>query len=183
MITMKTLADALAEKNADAYVAYDSSANADMRYLAGFLASDPYIYLYPKNGTPTIIVSSMEELRARKETSCNVITRSAAGLPDLLKEHKDPEHATAHMIRNLTGAKLLVPASMPIGFAQTLMEVADITVDRTTVATMRCVKTPEEIGHIRQVQQHNEQATRAAVEVIRKSEIADNNGLIYDDEP
>ncbi|HJK04752.1 MAG TPA: aminopeptidase P family protein, partial [Methanocorpusculum sp.] len=61
MITMKTLADALAEKNADAYVAYDSSANADMRYLAGFLASDPYIYLYPKNGTPTIIVSAMEE--------------------------------------------------------------------------------------------------------------------------
>lgn len=183
MITMKTLADALAEKNADAYVAYDSSANADMRYLAGFLASDPYIYLYPKDGNPTIIVSAMEELRARKETSCNVITRSAAGLPDLLKEHKDPERATAHMIRNLTGAKLLVPASMPIGFAQTLMEVADITVDRTTVAAMRCVKTPEEIGHIRQVQQHNEQATRAAVDLIRRSEIDDNNGLIYEDEP
>ncbi len=180
---MRTLADALAEKNSDAYVAYDSSANADMRYLAGFLASDPYIYIYPKSKTGTIVVSSMEELRARKETSCNVITRSAAGLPDLLQELKDPELATAQMIRNLAGTKLLVPASMPVGFAQTLMQVADITVDRGTVASMRCVKTPEEIRLMREVQQQNEKATRAAVELIRKSGIDEHGGLIHEDEP
>lgn len=180
---MRTLTDALAEKNSDAYVAYDSSANADMRYLAGFLASDPYIYIYPKNGRGTIVVSSMEELRARKETSCNVITRSAAGLPDLLQELKDPERATAQMIRNLAGTKLLVPASMPVGFAQTLMQVADITVDRTTVAAMRRVKTPDEILLMREVQQQNEAATRAAVELIRKSGIDEHGGLIYEDEP
>lgn len=180
---MRTLTDALAEKNSDAYVAYDSSANADMRYLAGFLASDPYIYIYPKNGRGTIVVPSMEELRARKETSCNVITRSAAGLPDLLQELKDPERATAQMIRNLAGTKLLVPASMPVGFAQTLMQVADITVDRTTVAAMRRVKTPDEILLMREVQQQNEAATRAAVELIRKSGIGEHGGLIYEDEP
>lgn len=180
---MRTLTDALAEKNSDAYVAYDSSANADMRYLAGFLASDPYIYIYPKNGRGTIVVPSMEELRARKETSCNVITRSAAGLPDLLQELKDPERATAQMIRNLAGTKLLVPASMPVGFAQTLMQVADITVDRTTVAAMRRVKTPDEILLMREVQQQNEAATRAAVELIRKSGIDEHGGLIYEDEP
>ncbi|WP_277612915.1 M24 family metallopeptidase [Methanocorpusculum vombati] len=180
---MRTLTDALAEKNSDAYVAYDSSANADMRYLAGFLASDPYIYIYPKNGRGTIVVSSMEELRARKETSCNVITRSAAGLPDLLQELKDPERAAAQMIRNLAGTKLLVPASMPVGFAQTLMQVADITVDRTTVAAMRRVKTPDEILLMREVQQQNEAATRAAVELIRKSGIDEHGGLIYEDEP
>lgn len=180
---MRTLTDALAEKNSDAYVAYDSSANADMRYLAGFLASDPYIYIYPKNGRGTIVVSSMEELRARKETSCNVITRSAAGLPELLQELKDPERATAQMIRNLAGTKLLVPASMPVGFAQTLMQVADITVDRTTVAAMRRVKTPDEILLMREVQQQNEAATRAAVELIRKSGIDEHGGLIYEDEP
>lgn len=180
---MRTLTDALAEKNSDAYVAYDSSANADMRYLAGFLASDPYIYIYPKNGRGTIVVSSMEELRARKETSCNVITRSAAGLPDLLQELKDPERAAAQMIRNLAGTKLLVPASMPVGFAQTLMQVADITVDRTTVAAMRRVKTPDEILLMREVQQQNEAATRAAVELIRKSGIDEHGGLIYENEP
>ena len=40
---MRDLGDVLEEKNYDAYVAYDSSTNADMRYLAGFLASVPYI--------------------------------------------------------------------------------------------------------------------------------------------
>lgn len=180
---MRTLADALTEKNSDAYVAYDSSANADMRYLAGFLTSDPYIYIYPKNGRGTIVVSSMEELRARKETSCNVITRSAARLPDLLQELKDPELATAQMIRNLAGSKLLVPASMPIGFAQTLMRVADVAVDRGTVASMRCVKTPEEIILMREIQQRNEEATRVAVELIRKSGVDEDGGLIHEDEP
>ncbi|MCZ0862840.1 MAG: Xaa-Pro peptidase family protein [Methanocorpusculum sp.] len=112
-----------------------------------------------------------------------MITRSAAGLPDLLQELKDPERAAAQMIRNLAGTKLLVPASMPVGFAQTLMQVADITVDRTTVAAMRRVKTPDEILLMREVQQQNEAATRAAVELIRKSGIDEHGGLIYEDEP
>lgn len=180
---MRNLADVLAEKNYDAYVAYDSSADADMRYLAGFLASDPYIYIHSKSGSETIVVSSMEELRARKESSCNVITRSAAKLPELLQELKDPERATAQMIRNLAGAKLLVPASMPVGFAQTLMQVAEVGVDRGTVASLRCVKTAEEIAQIREVQMRNEEATRAAVDLIRKSEIDEHGGLVREDEP
>ena len=45
---MAKIADVLAENNLDAYVAYDSSDNEDMRYLSGFLATDPYIYVYKK---------------------------------------------------------------------------------------------------------------------------------------
>jgi Xaa-Pro aminopeptidase len=179
---MKALLDALAEKNSDAYVVYDSSANADMRYLTGFLAFDPYIYIYSKNGMEMIIVSSMEELRAQKEASCNVVTRNTAEFPTFLQKFKDQELATAHMIRNLAGTKLLVPASMPIGFAQTLMHVANVTVDRGTVASMRRVKTPEEITLMREVQRRNEEATRAAVELIRKSKIDEHGYLIYEDE-
>ncbi|MDV0444237.1 Xaa-Pro peptidase family protein [Methanorbis rubei] len=180
---MRDLADALTEKNCDAYVVYDSSENADMRYLAGFLTSDPYIYIYSKEGEGTVIVSSMEELRARRETTCNVVTRSAAGLPDLLKEYQDAEVATAHMIGNFAGKKLLVPSSMPVGFAQTLMSVADVIVDRGTVAGMRTVKSSDEIALIREVQKRNEEATRCAVDLIRKSEVGEDKGLIFEDEP
>lgn len=180
---MTDLADVLTEQDADAYVAYDSSENADMRYLAGFLASDPYIYVYPRGGAGTIIVSSMEELRARRESSCTVITRSAAGLPELLKEHHDADLAAAHMIRAIAGKKLLVPASMPIGFAQTLMQVAEVAVDKTTVAALRRVKTPEEIELIRRVQQHNETATTAAVGLIRDAEIDRDGGLLLQGRP
>ncbi|HJJ88603.1 MAG TPA: Xaa-Pro peptidase family protein [Methanocorpusculum sp.] len=179
---MKTLTDALEKQNLDAYVAYDSAENADMRYLAGFLTSDPYIYLYKKNKMEMIIVSPMEERRAKMETSCNVITRNSVGFQDILHKHKDMELATAQMIRNLAGTKLLVPASMPVGFAHTLMTVADITIDRETVASMRSVKTPEEIDIMRDVQQKNEKAVRAAVEHIRKSDIDEHGGLIHEDE-
>ncbi|MDV0442354.1 Xaa-Pro peptidase family protein [Methanorbis furvi] len=180
---MRDLADALTEKNCDAYVVYDSSANADMRYLAGFLTSDPYIYIYPKEGEGTVIVSSMEELRARRETTCNVVTRSAAGLPDLIQEYQNIETATAHMIKNFAGTKLLVPQSMPVGFAQTLMTVADVTVDRGTVALMRAVKSADEIALIREVQKRNEEATRCAVDMIRNSETRVDGALIFEDEP
>lgn len=179
---MTDLADVLTKQDADAYVAYDSSENADMRYLAGFLASDPYIYVYPRGGVGTLIVSSMEELRARRESPCRVITRSAAGLPGLLKEHHDADLATAHMIRTFAGEKLLVPASMPIGFAQTLMQVAEVAVDKTTVAALRRIKTPEEIKLIRQVQLHNETATAAAVALIRDADI-DDDGLSWQGRP
>ncbi|MDR3102718.1 MAG: Xaa-Pro peptidase family protein [Methanocalculaceae archaeon] len=180
---MRDLANVLADRSVDTYVAYDSSSNADMRYLAGFLASDPYIYIYPREGRATLVVSSMEEQRARKESSCDVITRSAAGLPNLLKEYQDPELATAQMICSLAGRKILVPASMPVGFAQTLMGVAEVIVDRGTVAAMRRVKTPEEISLMREVQQRTEEAARAAVNLIRRSEIDEHGCLVYEDTP
>ncbi len=180
---MRDLGDVLEEKNYDAYVAYDSSTNADMRYLAGFLASDPYIYIYPRGGEGTVIVSSMEELRARKETTCTVVTRSAAGLLDLLPQYHDTELAVAHMIRNFAGGKLLVPASMPVGFAQTLATVAEISVDRGTVAAMRAVKSSNEVALMREVQRQNEEATGRAVDLIRQSEPDDCGALMFEDEP
>lgn len=182
-MSMRSLADVLAEGAYDAYVAYDSSTNADMRYLAGFLASDPYIYIYPQGGRGTIVVSSMEEVRARNESSCDVITRSAAGMPDLLEEFGDPERAMVQMIQNLCGEKLLVPASMPVGFAQSLMGVADVSIDRGTVAAMRCVKTPEEIALMRDVQRRNEDAVHMAVDMIRRSSVDDCSGLVCEGKP
>ncbi|MBO5367605.1 aminopeptidase P family N-terminal domain-containing protein, partial [Methanocorpusculum sp.] len=76
---MAGILEALEENQCDAYVAYDSSDNEDMRYLSGFLATDPYIYVCRKDGGKFLIVSSMEELRARRESPCSIVTRTAAG--------------------------------------------------------------------------------------------------------
>lgn len=180
---MTTLREVLEQENCDAYVAYDSSQSADMRYLTGFLASDPYIYILPKGGYGKIVVSVMEELRAREESTCDVVTRSEAGLPELLKEYKNPEEAVAQMIRNLSGSRLLIPPSMPVGFAHTLMKSADVVIDRGTVAKMRQVKTPIEAAYIRDVQQMTEDAVHASVNLIRHSYEDENGGLIVDDMP
>ncbi len=180
---MTELFEVLEREGCDAYVAYDTSENADMRYLAGFLASDTYIYILSKGGNGRIVVSSMEELRARKESPCDVITRSAAGLPALLQEYQNPELATVHMIRSLTGKRLLVPASMPVGFAHTLMNVAEVRIDRGTVASMRERKTVEEAAHIRNVQKKTEDAVHAAIDLIRRSEPDATGCLVADNAP
>jgi Xaa-Pro aminopeptidase len=180
---MKQLLDELEKHSCDAYVAYDSSENADMRYASGFLASDPYIYVFSKEGVATLIVSSMEETRARYESTCSIVTRISAGLPELLKEYHDPDLATAHMIKNFAGSRLLIPPSMPVGFAHKLAEVAEVVIDSGTIAKIRSVKSEDEITKMRYVQKMNEIAVRAAVDAIRKSE-PDNRGiLMLDDAP
>lgn len=180
---MKRLLEELEKHACDAYVAYDSSDDADMRYLSGFLASDPYIYVFSKDGASTLIVSSMEETRARYESACSIVTRISAGLPELLKKYPDPELAAAHMIRNFAGPRLLIPPSMPVGFARKLTEVAEVIIDSGTIAGIRSIKTEDEIEKIRYVQKKNEIATRAAVDAIRKSEPDDRGILMLEDAP
>ncbi|RBQ25582.1 MAG: Xaa-Pro dipeptidase [Methanocorpusculum sp. MCE] len=180
---MKQLLDELEKHSCDAYVAYDSSENADMRYASGFLASDPYIYVFSRDGAATLIVSSMEETRARYESTCSIVTRTSAGLPELLKEYHDPDLATAHMIRNFAGSRLLIPPSMPVGFAHAISEVTEIIIDSGTIAKIRSVKSEDEITKMRYVQKKNEIALRAAVDAIRKSEPDDRGVLMLDDAP
>jgi len=180
---MKQLLDELEKHSCDAYVAYDSSEDADMRYLSGFLASDPYIYVFSREGNSTLIVSSMEETRARHESACSIVTRISAGLPELLKKYSDPDLAVSHMIRNFAGPRLLVPPSMSVGFAHKLAQVADVTIDSGTIAGIRSIKTEDEIEKIRYVQKKNETATRAAIDAIRKSEPDERGILMLDDAP
>ncbi|HKM41364.1 MAG TPA: Xaa-Pro peptidase family protein [Methanocorpusculum sp.] len=180
---MNGLLEELAKHNCDAYVSYDLSDNADMRYASGFLASDPFIFVFSKEGIATLIISSMEATRARQESACNIVTRSAAGLPELLKQYPDADLATAHMIRNFAGQRLLVPASMQVGFACKLESVADVVIDSGTIEKIRSVKTQDEIKKIRFVQKMNEDATHAAVDAIRNSEPDENGVLIFEGKP
>ena len=88
---MTALDDELIRQDCDAYVIYDSSENSDMQYLSGFHASDPYIFVQKQSGERYIIVSSMEELRARREAKCNVLTRTSAGFVEFYEEYKNAD--------------------------------------------------------------------------------------------
>ena len=182
-MNMAGISDELERKNCDAYVIYDTSENEDMRYLSGFQATDPYIYVYKKDGGQFLIVSSMEELRARRESPCSIVTRTAAGFAELLAETQDVDAASAKMITNFCGNRLLIPYSMPVGFARALESTAEITIDSGTVLSMRAKKTADEIEKIRAVQQKNEQGVRLAVDAVRKAEVGEDKSLILEDEP
>ena len=89
--------------------------NCDMRYLSGFLASDPYLYLCKRDGAECLIVASMEELRATRESRCPVISRTAAGFTKYIEDGCKTDEAAAKMLKTCcTGApetrcRLLVP--------------------------------------------------------------------------
>ena len=180
---MAGILEELEQRDCDAYVVYDSSDNEDMRYLSGFLATDPFIYVYKKDGGQFLIVSSMEELRARRESPCSIVTRTAAGFYELLEKHNDADAASAEMIKNFCGEKLLVPYSMPVGFARALESSAQVTIDSGTVLSMRAKKTGVEIEKIRAVQKKNERGVTLAIDAVRKADVSEDGGLFFEDEP
>lgn len=168
---MDALDQIIAANGADAYVVYASSAEPDMRYLTGFTTSDPFVYLKKTGERGVIIVSQMEYARAVREAKTAVMTRTAAGLPEILKKESNLWDATALMIAGLTNGTILVPPNFPVRLARSLERKFQVGIDDKGLTELRAVKTRTEIRHIRHVQECTEQAVDRAVTLIRKSQV------------
>lgn len=166
---MDPLSDALKKAGADSFVMYASSRDADMRYITRFTTSDPFVYFNNGSGNGTIIVSQMEAVRAARESPASVMTRTQAGLPDIMKKESDPLKATARMIAGQCGKKVLVPPHFPIALAHALENYCTLKVDNGTVLSMRAVKTRAEIQTMKRVQAVTQTAMGHAVTLIGKS--------------
>jgi Xaa-Pro aminopeptidase len=166
---MDPLSDALKKSGADTFVMYASSRDADMRYMTRFTTSDPFVYFNNGGGKGVIIVSQMEAVRAARESPAAVMTRTQAGLPDILKKEKDPLRATAKMIAGQCGKKVLVPPHFPVALAQALENYCTVLVDGGTVLSMRARKTRSEIQTMKHVQEITQTAMGHAVTLIKKS--------------
>ncbi len=149
---MDSLSDVVKTNGADAYVIFASSRDADMRYLTHFTTSDPFVFFKKPGEQGVIIVSQMETGRASREATAAIMTRTQAGLPDILKTEKDPFRATAKMIAGQVGKKILVPSDFPIALANSLSEYCTILVDKGTVRSMRAKKSKNEILLMKNVQ-------------------------------
>ncbi len=176
---MDPLSQAVRKSGADAFVMYASSRDADMRYLTEFVTSDPFVYFKKANENGMIIISQMETGRASRESTASVMTRTQAGLPDILKIEKDPWKATAKMIAGQVGKKVLVPPNFPVALAQALSEFCTVSVDCGTVASLRETKNRDEIKAMKHVQKVTEAAMSVAVSLIRRSSI--KKGILYSD--
>ena len=172
---MDPLSDAVKKNGADAYVAYASSRDPDMRYLTHFTTSDPFVFFKKPGQQGVIVVSTMETGRASREASVAVMTRTQAGLPDILKKEKDPYKATAAMIAGLVGEKVLIPPNFPVALANALGEHCTLSVDKGTVMEMRSRKSRTEILAMKKVQKVTQQAMGLAVSLIRKASVKNGN--------
>lgn len=174
---MDPISAAIKEHDADAYVMYASSRDADMRYLTQFTTSDPFVFFKKPGENGTIIVSQMETGRASRESTAAVMTRAEAGLPEIMKTEKDPTRATAKMIAGMTGKKVLVPPQFPHGLATVLGDYCSVSVDTGTVQSMRATKSRAEIVIMKRVQTATESAMEKAVTLIRKSSV--KKGILH----
>jgi len=176
---MDPLSEAVKKSGADAYIVYASSRDADMRYLTQFTTSDPFVYFKRPGEKGVIIISQMEVGRASREATTAVMTRTQAGLPDILKKEKDPYRATAQMIAARVGKRILVPQNFPVALANALGEFCTVTVDSGTVMAMRAKKTRREIRFLKEVQQVTQTAMGHAISLIRRASV--KKGVLHTD--
>ncbi|WP_321505236.1 Xaa-Pro peptidase family protein [uncultured Methanoregula sp.] len=174
---MDPLSAAITEHDADSYVMYASSRDADMRYMTHFTTSDPFVFFKKPGEKGTIIVSQMETGRASRESTAAVMTRTQAGLPEIMKTENDPLRATAKMIAGMAGKKILVPPQFPHGLATVLEDYCSVSVDTGTVLSMRARKSRAEIVTMKRVQKITESAMEKAVSLIRNSSV--KKGILH----
>jgi Xaa-Pro aminopeptidase len=168
---MDTLSKAIRRSGSDAYVMYASSRDADMRYMTRFISSDPFVYIKKPGVNGRIIVSQMEYGRASRQSPASVMTRTQAGLPDILKAEPDTLKATAKMIADQSGERLLLPAQFPLALAEALRAHCTVTVDAGTVPAMRAKKSRTEINCMKNVQRITETAMGRAVSLIGSAHV------------
>lgn len=168
---MDALDQVIAAAGADAYVMYASSLDPDMRYLTGFTTSDPFVYFKKRGQRGTIIVSQMECARAARESKAAVMSRTSAGLPEILKRESNHWKATAIMIAGQVDGTILVPPTFPHALARALSETCTISVDEKGLESLRAVKSRTEIRSIRHVQECTERAVDIAITMIRKARV------------
>ena len=177
---MDSLSKAIRKSGADAYVIYASSRDTDMKYLTHFTTSDPFVF-FKKPGEPgVIIVSQMETGRASREATATVMTRSQAGLPEIMKTETDPYRATAKMIAGQVGKKILLPPNFPIALANAMSEYCTVVVDGGTIQSMRAKKSKIELILMNNVQKVTQRAMDRAISLIRSSSV--KKGILYIDQ-
>ena len=167
----------------------DSESNADLRYLTGFLAPDPFTYL-KLGGKTYLLLSDLEVDRGKKQAKVDKVL----GISDLQKEclraaapllagkKSTPSLAdiVAYLCRQKKVSKLEVPSTFPLGLAMALQKhELSLVPMPSPFAQKRLLKNSQEIAAIAAVQRSNEKAMQAAYELLRESDVAGKKQQLF----
>ncbi len=150
----------------------DSLCNLDIYYLSSFLAPDRFALLAASS--LSILVSGMEEGRAKKESEADeVVSTSDYGMMEKLAKFDRPEDAYIEVLKEFLQdrgiRRLGVTGDFPVRIYKGLISDFDISVLDSPVSEWRQVKTPEEIEAIKCAQRACEGAMKVAIEMIKNS--------------
>ena len=164
-----------------------SETDADMYYATRFLAPDPFIFLQIGD-EKHLLMSDLERDRARAQAQVDHVLSLSEYQEKAKKNDTDEEEpsqidALHELLQEKNITSLNVPRAFAIATADDLRE-RGYTVEFPEGAYWpdREIKTPAEIAHIREVQQHTEAAMDAAITLIRNADIR-GDALYHNGEP
>ena len=178
----------LEEKGLDSMLSYsESNRTANMYYLSGFLAPDPFLFIKQVHQEPILIVSQMEFARAKKESSVKDIrSYFEYDYVRIVKSAPDAETGALKFVAAVAKKELepsksiYVPPNLSVTLADILRhEGLKIQPLLGVVEKARETKEREEIEAIQTVQRTVEKATSKAIELIKNSEVGANNSLFF----
>ena len=171
------------ENKCEVFLLIGNSDNADVYYSTDFMASDPFTYIHTKDNKEILIVSSMEEGRARLESRVSDIrTLQEYGFLEKIKERKDHEAAfcecLAEIFKNENVKHIMVPHDFPLYKAQLLKEMGfSVIAANDPFKKLRSIKSKREIELIRASQKGCEEAMAKAIRMIAESD--NRGGILY----
>ncbi|MBO8181620.1 MAG: aminopeptidase P family protein [Archaeoglobus sp.] len=151
---VSAIPEMLKQHDAQFFVMYASSKNANFYYATRFKIPDPAFYMIGDDGTDLLVVHDMEKRRAERESKVKEIASlKDLGFYELLKEKKNPSDALCQtlfeLIRTHGGRKVLVPPDFPSFLSFYFKERMSVEVVENPFSKLRAVKKGEEILEIR----------------------------------
>jgi Xaa-Pro aminopeptidase len=155
----------------------DSERLADLFYVTGFRAPDPFVFLWTRTER-LVAVSDLELDRARAQARVDRVV-ATSGYERRLRqqgvEHPRPEEALVALLQDLGLRRLLVPAEFPLGTAEALRGAGlSLALAPSPLFPDRQHKTETEVEAIRQAIRAAESGMEAALAILKQAEVKEN---------
>jgi Xaa-Pro aminopeptidase len=181
----------LAKKGAEALLHYSESyKDANMYYLTGFRAPDPFIYLKKVDKSPVLLIGTMEYPRAKKEANVKDIrSYEEYNYSKIVKSAPDPNIGFSKFIATVAkkelgqGTVICVPPTFPVADADALRnEGLTIKPMFDVVEKARETKEAYELEAIRATQVVVEEATKKAIDFIANADVDKKGVLVFQED-
>lgn len=158
----------------------DSDRDANMLYATGVNAPDPFIFLQIA-GRPLIVMSDLEIDRAKKKSTCRVVSLSE--IQWKIRANGIKQSGFAPVIREILREKkirrVVAPENFPLGLARELKRIGVQIEPHSNFFPEREFKSTDEVRKISAALTMAEVGMSEAMQTLRRSKINRDRKLVY----
>jgi Xaa-Pro aminopeptidase len=170
----------------DVLIYGDTIRSPELRHEVPLPIPDPFLYV-ERDGTRTVVISSLELARVRELEGVEVIPHEEVGEHELIEQgvprEEIPPRASLRACQKLGVRQAIAPPTFPLELADLLRgNGIEVTADRRFFAGRRRVKNAVELDGIRRAQRACEAAMDTVRDLLRRADASDSI-LTVDGEP